>query len=466
MKTKKDILNWIEQNQAEYIKMSDEIWENPEIALKEFKASKMQADYLETRGFQITWGSGGLPTAFIAEWGKGKPILGILGEYDALKNLSQKNQPTQDPIVPGGLGHGCGHNLMGVGCMAAALGIKQWLEANHRTGTIRYYGCPAEEILAGKVYMARDGAFNDLDAALNFHPGHTNSPGKGSAVGLNNLKFRFHGITAHAGGAPHLGRSALDAVELMNVGVNYLREHVETSVRIHYVITHGGDLPNIVPSEAEVWYFVRAPERSMVDEVTDRVRKIAQGAAMMTETTHEEIFHAGCYPVLPNFYLADLQYKNMQEIGPIDFTDEEKAYARTIRDSYPPEVTHSIFIELKIPAELEKEAIYGDNYPASDEGEVGGGSTDIGDVSWITPTGALSTATCATAPGHNWGWVATCGMSIGHKGMLHAAKILAATAIDLYDDPEHLRKTHEEFEKATAGKPYQSPLPPNAVLPA
>jgi aminobenzoyl-glutamate utilization protein B len=465
MLTKKDIFNWIEQNQADYTKMSDEIWENPEIALKEFKASKLQADYLEAQGFRITWGSGGMPTAFIAEWGKGKPIIGILGEYDALKNLSQKNQPTQEPMVPGGLGHGCGHNLMGVGCMAASLGVKHWLESNKKEGTIRYYGCPGEEILAGKVYMARDGAFDDLDAAFNFHPSITNSTSYGSAVGLNNLKFRFHGITAHAGGAPHLGRSALDAVELMNVGVNYLREHVETSTRIHYVITHGGDLPNIVPSEAEVWYFVRAPERSLVDEVTDRVRKIAKGAAMMTDTTCEEIFHAGCYPVLPNFYLADLQYKNMQEIGPINFTGEEKAYAKTIRDAFPKEVTHNIFTELHLPPEQEDEPLFGDNYPATDEGDVAGGSTDIGDVSWITPISAINTATCTLVPGHNWSWVATCGMSIGHKGMMHAAKILAASAIDLYEDPEHIRKAREEFEKATAGKPYKTPLPKNAVLP-
>jgi aminobenzoyl-glutamate utilization protein B len=465
MLTKKDVLNWIEQNQATYTKMSDEIWENPEIALKEFKASKLQADYLEDQGFRITWGSGGMPTAFIAEWGKGKPIIGILGEYDALKNLSQKNQATQEPIVPGGLGHGCGHNLMGVGCMAATVGVKRWLETNNKEGTVRYYGCPAEEILLGKVYMARDGVFNDLDAALNFHPGHINAPSKASAVGLNNLKFRFHGITAHAGGSPHLGRSALDAVELMNVGVNYLREHVETSTRIHYVITHGGDLPNIVPSEAEVWYFVRAPERALINEVTDRVRKIAQGAAMMTDTTYEEIFHGGCYPVLANHYLADLQFQNMQEIGPIDFTEQEKAYARTIRDAYPKEISHSIFLDFHLAPEMESEALFGGNYPATDEGEVAGGSTDIGDVSWITPISQLGTATCATAPGHNWGWVATCGMSIGHKGMMHAAKILAASAIDLYDNPEHLHKAREEFEKATLGKPYKTPLTKNAVLP-
>ena len=285
MKTKQDVIRWLEENQAVFTRMSDEIWDHPEIALKEFHASRLQAEALEDEGFRITWGSGGMPTAFIAEWGSGKPVIGILGEYDALKNLSQKSQPTQEPIVPGGLGHGCGHHLLGTGGLAAAVAIKRWLQAGEITGTVRYYGCPAEEILAGKVYMARDGAFDDLDAALNFHPGSINTTSKGSMVALNNLKFRFFGKAAHAGASPHMGRSALDAVELMNVGVNYLREHVPTTTRMHYVITHGGDLPNIVPAVAEVWYFVRAPERAQVDAVTDRVRKVAQGAALMTETT-------------------------------------------------------------------------------------------------------------------------------------------------------------------------------------
>jgi len=223
MKTKQDVIRWLEENQAVYTRMSDEIWDHPEIALKEFHASRLQADALEAEGFRVTWGSGGMPTAFIAEWGSGKPVIGFLGEYDALKNLSQKSQPVQEPIVPGGLGQGCGHHLLGVGGLAAAVAVKRWLEAGAVPGTVRYYGCPAEEILAGKVYMARDGAFDDLDAALNFHPGSINTTSKGSMVALNNLKFRFFGKAAHAGASPHMGRSALDAVELMNVGVNYLR---------------------------------------------------------------------------------------------------------------------------------------------------------------------------------------------------------------------------------------------------
>ncbi len=465
MQTKRDLLDWLDANQAIFTQMADEIWANPEVALEEVKASRLQAEVLEEHGFQISWGSGGLPTAFIASWGKGKPVIGFIGEYDALKGLSQKAQPTQEPITPGDPGHACGHNLLGTGALAAALVIKNWLEEHGKEGTVRYYGCPAEETLVGKVYMARDGAFDDLDAAFNFHPGYTNSPSKGSMVGLNNLKFRFHGKSAHAGGAPHLGRSALDAVELMNVGVNYLREHVEENVRIHYAITHGGDLPNVVPPEAEVWYFVRAPHRDQVDAVTNRVRKIAQGAAMMTETTVEEIFITGCYNVLNNAYLADLQYANMQEIGEIAFTDEEKAFARQVGAGYPAEQVEGMYKSLHIPDELHGEPLIGANFPAQDEGRFETGSTDVGDVSWITPLSWLNTACFAIgATGHSWGIVATCAGSIGHKGMLHAAKTMALTAMDLFQDPQHLRKAREEFEAATKDKPYKTPLPPNATF--
>jgi len=473
MLSKQDILHWLDQNQSALIKIADDHWENPEIALKEFRAARLEADYLEGLGFKVTWGSGGMPTAFIAEWGSGNPIIGFLGEYDALLNLSQKNIPTQDPVTPGGLGHGCGHNLLGVGALGAVAAVKTWLQENKTSGTVRYYGCPAEEILAGKVYMARDGAFNDLDAAFNFHPSTMNSASKGGAVALNNIKFRFHGRAAHAGGSPHLGRSALDAVELMNIGANYLREHVESSTRIHYVITHGGDLPNIVPPEAEVWYFLRAPERKYLDEVTDRIRKIAQGAALMTETTMEEIFHTGCYNVLSNYYLADLQYKNMQEIGPIHFSSQEIEFASLLNQQYPKEMIDDSLKEVNkglkkhgipeldsLPCLLEK------NYPSMDEGEVMTGSTEVGDVSWITPLSMLWT-TCAAsaAPSHNWGFTASCGTSIGHKGMLHAAKVMALSAIDLFAEPEHLPRIRAEFEKAIKGKPYVTPLPAHARLP-
>ncbi len=463
MKSKEMMLEWLDANQSDFTEMADRIWEKPEIALKEHFASKLQADYLAGKGFKITWKVGGMPTAFVAEWGEGKPILGFLGEYDALGNLSQKRQPDPEPETPGGPGQACGHNLLGTGVLAAAVATQAWLVENKLPGTIRYYGCPAEEILAGKVYMARDGVFDDLDAALNYHPGSINHPSKGSMVALNNMKFRFHGRSAHAGGSPHLGRSALDAVELMNVGANYMREHVESNVRIHYVITNGGDAPNIVPPEAEVWYYVRAPQRATVEAVTERLRKIAQGAAMMTETTMEELFITGCYNVLNNHYLADLQYENMKLIGPIHFTDEEMAFAERVNSNYPPEIRGK---KMDLGKEYENLPLIGDNFPSKDEGVFMTGSSDVGDVSWITPLAMLWTAASAVyATGHSWGITACSGTSIGHKGMLHAAKTLALTAADLVTNSEHLQKARAEFDEKTQDNPYKTPLPDWAKLP-
>ncbi|HEY9075723.1 MAG TPA: amidohydrolase [Anaerolineaceae bacterium] len=465
MKTKTDVLDWLNEHTAEFTRISDAIWDNPEAGHREFFASKLQADYLEREGFKITWDIAGLQTAFIAEWGEGRPIIGFAGEYDALNNLSQKNQPHPEPVIPGGLGHGCGHNLLGTGCMASAAAVRRWLESTNSPGTVRYYGCPSEENTYGKTFMARAGVFNDLDAAFNYHPMSYNYPSKGSAVGVNEIRFRFHGRTAHAGASPHLGRSALDAVELMNVGVNYLREHVSSNVRIHYVITHGGDLPNIVPSEAEVWYLIRAHKRDEHDEVTERVRKIAQGAALMTETTCEEHFISACSSVLSNHTLADLQYANMQVVGPIEFTEEEKAYAQAINDHYPKAVAEASWDEMKLPPEIRGRPLYGENFPAMDEGKIETGSTDVGDLSQITPVSMLNTTCWASGvPGHSWGNTATGRMSIGHKGMLHAAKVMALSAIDLYNDPSLLQKVRAEFETATKDHPYRCPLP-DSVLP-
>jgi aminobenzoyl-glutamate utilization protein B len=308
MKTKQDVIRWLEANRARFTAVSDEIWATPEIAFQEFKASQLQADLMEEEGFAVTWDIAGMNTAFVAEWGADSPVIGFAGEYDALPGLSQKKQPSQEPLVEGGPGHGCGHNLLGTGCLAAAVAVKRWLEATGTPGTVRYYGCPAEEKGGGKSFMARAGVYNDLDAAFNFHPFNANVASKGSTLAIAELKFRFHGVPAHAAVAPHMGRSALDAVELMNVGVNYLREHIPDKARIHYVITHGGDVPNIVPAQAEVWYFVRAPRPDQVEQITERVRKVAQGAALMTETTLEEIFGGANANVLNNHYLADLQF--------------------------------------------------------------------------------------------------------------------------------------------------------------
>jgi aminobenzoyl-glutamate utilization protein B len=473
LQTKRDVIHWLEDNRQQFIDISDAIWVHPEVAWHEFEASKLQADFLQAEGFRIRWDIGGINTAFAAEWGAGQPIVGFLGEYDALAGLSQKNQPTKEPLSAGDPGQGCGHNLLGTGCLASAVALKRWLEASGRAGTVRYYGCPAEEQISGKTFMARDGAFDDLDAAFNYHPSTMNMPGKGSAVGVYDLVFRFHGTAAHAGGSPHKGRSALDAVELMNVGVNFLREHVAEKVRIHYAITHGGDLPNVVPPEAEVWYFVRAHERQELDEVADRVRKCAQGAAIMTETTYDEVFRGACSSVLNNHYLADLHYEAMQFVGPIEFTADEMAYAQEINDAYPEDNARDAFKSLKVPEDWEErvaalagQPLLGDNFPAWNADNIGTGSTDVGDVSWITPLTMIRTACFATgAAGHSWGIAATCGMSIGHKGMMHAAKVMAVAAMDLWLDPAHLRKAREEFERETQDRPYRSPLPDGVQAP-
>jgi aminobenzoyl-glutamate utilization protein B len=467
MRTKEDVIRWLDANQSRFTAMSDAIWERPEVAWQEFCSSKLQADFLAAEGFRATWDLGGINTAFVAEWGSGRPILGFLGEYDALAGLSQKKQPTEEPVVAGGPGHGCGHNLLGTGCLASAVALKEWLAATGSKGTVRYYGCPAEEQISGKTFMARTGAFDDLDAALNYHPDRVNMPGKGSQVGVYDLVFRFHGRTAHAGGAPHQGRSALDAVELMNVGANYLREHITEKTRIHYVITNGGRLPNVVPDEAEVWYFVRAHKRSELDDVAARVRKIAQGAALMTETTLEERFRGACSNVLNNHVLADLHYEAMKLVGPIAFTAEERAFARKINDAFPPENARSVFEKMQVPPEsrmkvaaLMGEPLIGENFPAWDEHHIGTGSTDVGDVSWITPLSMLRTACAATgAPGHSWAVAATGATSIGHKGMMHAAKVMALAAIDLVERPETLARARREHEERTREEPYTSPIP-------
>jgi aminobenzoyl-glutamate utilization protein B len=465
-----EIIHWLEENQTTYSEMADQIWATPEVAWQEFKSSRLQADYLESEGFSITWEIGGLNTAFVAEWGQGTPILGFIGEYDALPGLSQKVQPTQSPLEEGANGHGCGHNLLGTGAVAGAVAVQKWLQSSDKPGTVRYYGCPAEEKGSGKVFMARAGEFDDLDAALNFHPAYLNMADKGSAVGVNAIYYRFYGRTAHAGGSPEEGRSALDAVELMNVGVNYLREHVKDDVRIHYIITEGGKAPNIVPDEAEVYYYIRAAKQDYLAEVVERVRKVAEGAAMMTETRVEARFEEGCSPVLNNHYLADLQYQAMELIGPIRFSQEEKEFAQQINDAFPG--SNEDYIERQVdyfkPApemvemfdQFRDQPLIGANFPSLDAAKVMTGSTDVGDLSLVTPVSMLETTCFPTgSPGHTWGEVASSGMTIGHKGMMHAAKIMAITAMELYANPEHLPKIRAEFEQRTGGKPYVSPIP-------
>ena len=460
----RELEEWLDERQNRFIAISDEIWANPELALAEFKACQLQADSLAADGFTITRNVGGLPTAFMAEFtqGEGGPKIGFLGEYDALPGLSQEKSPVQLPIVPDGPGHGCGHNLLGTASLAATVTIKEWLQHTGQPGTVRYYGCPAEETGEGKGFMARAGAFADLDAALTWHPGTTNTVWAGSSLAVNNIKYRFKGRTAHAAANPETGRSALDAVELMNIGVNFLREHIPDPARIHYVITNGGGAPNVVPGEAEVWYFIRSPERYQVDELTVRVRKVAEGAALMTETELTEIFQAGSYNMLTNQVLADRMQAVIEELGPIEFEDAERDYARTIAEAFPESLRLALLKMSKEPAAWLDAGLPDRTLPIRDRGETMSGSTDVSDVSWNTPTAQFST-TCfpLATPGHSWAITSTGGMSIGHKGMIHAAKVLSIVCAELFEQPDLLAAAKAEFAEATAGRPYVCPIPAN-----
>ncbi len=409
---------------------------------------------------------GELPTAFVASWGTGKPVIGILGEYDALPGLSQGLSADRQALVNGGPGHGCGHNLFGTACLGAALSIKTAMEAGNVPGTIRYYGCPAEETLVGKTFMARAGLFDDLDAALSWHPGSTNSIWAGSSLAMNSFKVNFHGMASHAGVAPHMGRSALDGAMLMDVGVNYLREHIIPEARIHSVITSGGQAPNVVPAYAQIWYFVRAPRRDQVDEIYARVLKIAEGAALMSGTSHDSDFVTGCSELLSNRVISNLLLEKMEAIDDLRFTEQERAFAKDLQSTFPAGSIRNAFdrAQSSTTAELDSAAmddpLWEDILPHVEDPGVSSGSTEVGDVSQITPTGQLRTCCWPLGtPPHSWQTVASSGSSIGFKGMLFAAKALALAGYDLMTKPDLLAAAKAEFERDQQGKAYLSPLP-------
>lgn len=464
MSSEERVLNFLEANQDRLVELAKNIWEHPELGQKEVHASKLIADQLERAGFSVSMGVGQLPTAFVATWGEGRPIIGILGEYDALPSLSQKVSPVKDPIVEESPGHGCGHNLLGVGALGAALAVKAAMEQGGIKGTIRYYGCPAEETLVGKVFMAREGVFDDLDAAITWHPGFVNSVWAATSTAMNSFKVNFHGVAAHAGGSPESGRSALDGVQLMDVGVNYMREHVIQDARIHCVITEGGKAPNVVPPYAQVWYYVRAPNGEQVESIYAWMLDIAQGAALMTGTTYDIDFLTGCYNTLPNDVIGDLLLEKLRKIGVPKYTDEERDLAHKLQETFPPGAIEKSLKRYGMTREEVGDPlceIIADPY---DKGKVLGGSTDVGDVSYITPTAQITTCCQALGtPGHSWQNVVTSGSSIGSKGMMLAAKAMALSALDLETRPDVLQAARAEFEEKTEGKKYVSSLPEGAV---
>jgi aminobenzoyl-glutamate utilization protein B len=465
--SKSDALAWIDEHDDRLIDAGQRIWETPELGLHEEESAQILIDELTEAGFEVESGVGDMPTAFVATYGEGAPKIGILGEYDALPGLSQHVSAERDPIEPGEPGHGCGHNLFGTAGVGAAIGIKEQIEAGDLDGTIVFFGCPAEETLVGKTYMARAGAFDDLDASVTWHPSHLSTPRKGRSNALNSLTFTFEGLSSHSAGAPEAGRSALDAVELMNTGVEFMREHVSDDARLHYAITDGGNAPNVVPDTATVWYYVRAPDREEVERNTEWLRDVAEGAALMTQTEVEERFLTGCYDYRANDVVTEVIWENMAALGAIDYDDEDYAFAADLKETVDEDSIESSLEDLPEEAyeAVRDEPLYPEPIETYDEDVMSHGSTEVSDVSWITPTGQFQAATWAVGtPGHSWQAVAANG-DFGLKGMLYAAKVIAGTVYDLFDDPDTLAAAREEFDEEIGDDAYETPLPEDAEPP-
>ena len=445
--------------------LATRLWETPELGLHEHESARTLVEPLEDAGFEIERGVGGMPTAFVASYGDESPTIGLLGEYDALPGLSQRVSAERDPVEPSGPGHGCGHNLFGTAGVGAALAVKEAIDAG-LPGTIRFYGCPAEEILYGKVAMARAGAFDAIDAALTWHPGDLSTPQLGSHTALDSIQFTFEGVSAHAAASPDSGRSALDAVSLLNTGTEYMREHVSDDARIHYSITEGGDAPNVVPATATVWYYVRAPTRGEVERLSTWLTDIADGAALMTQTDVTKRYVTGCHETLPNETLAAIFRDVMGAVGPIPYTEANREFAASLQATLDSERVgtrlESVPDDVITPdhkAEIRSHSLYAEPLDAYDAGTVSGGSTDVGDVSWLCPTAQFRAATWPIGtPPHSWQAVAANG-DFGAKGMIFAAKVLAGAAVSLLRNPETLERAVEEFAVATKDRAYRSPLP-------
>ncbi len=429
--------------------LARKIWSWAEPGYQEKHSAGLLADTLEAAGFKVERGVAKIPTAFVATIGSGQPIIGILGEYDALPGLTQEAVPYRQPREGTGYGHGCGHHLFGVASATACLALAEPIKTGRIKGTLRFYGCPAEEGGAAKVFMTRAGLFDDCDAVLHWHPGSRNSAGTASCLARIAVKFRFHGSSAHASGAPDKARSALDAVELTNHAAQLLREHTPDFTRIHHVITDGGAAPNVVPDFAEVYYYIRHPKSDVVSKLYPRLLKCAQAGALATETKLEVIYLGGTMELLPNETLARLASDQLRKLNDIAYDEEERKFAlriqETLADAPPLETVTQV---------------------DDSSGQVTKGSTDVGDVSWVTPTVGFTTACWVPGtPGHSWQAVAAGGMTIGKKGMMLAARVLAATASDLFADPQLLQAAKAEHQKRRAGRKYQPLLEPNQQPP-
>lgn len=433
--------------------LSRRIWECPETAYQEKRACGLTACFLREEGFRVEVGAGGVPTAIQAVWGKGRPVIGLLGEYDALPGMSQQEAAHREPVREGACGHACGHNLLAAATVGGAVGIKAELAARGLPGTIIFYGCPAEEVLTGKPFMAKGGCFGELDAALAWHPGRVNRAAASRSCGLDGIKFLYRGIAAHAAFDPWNGRSALDAVQLLNTAAEFMREHVRQDVRIHYVITEGGVAPNIVPVSSEVWYYVRALKRSTIKEVRERLIEAAKGAAMMTGTTLKIKPLGGCYPMMGNRVLAEVLDKALRSTAQEEWTREEIRFAEALNQESKEQWERAVR-ENKLSKDVQ---LFTGVAPIAEETTFD--STDVGDVAHLVPTGFFTTATsCLGAPGHSWQVTACSGSSVGRKGMIYAAKTMAAAGVMLFENPKLLQEAQKEFLKEMNGESYVCPV--------
>jgi aminobenzoyl-glutamate utilization protein B len=443
VRKKQEAVAAVEARRADLVSLADKVWAYAETALRETRSAALLADYAEAQGFRVERGVAGLPTAFVASYGEGRPVIAVLGEYDALPALSQKAVPRKEPVLAGAAGHGCGHNLFGAASLGAAVAVKDLIAARKLSGTVRFYGTPAEEAVGGKIYMVREGLFRDVDVALAWHPSDRTRADMQGGQALVDMMVEYHGRTAHAAADPWNGRSAADAAELFTHGLNMMREHVKPSVRMHYVIVDAGDVPNVVPDHARVWVWARDFERRGVDEVVERLRKVAEGAALMAGVQGGLRVQGGDYEILINETGARLLHQNLTWLGPLRYTPEEEAFGKA----------------LQAAAGVEARGLDGSIDPLEGQ-EKEGGSTDVGDVSWNVPTLHLSMATAPRGvPWHAWPVVAAGGMSIGHKGLMQASKTLAATMVDLFDDPAARAAVRAEFETKTKGFVYKPAIP-------
>lgn len=471
---KEKALSAIDEKRNSLTALSDAIWEHPELKFQEKKSAELLCRMLKENGFEVECGLAGIPTAFSGKFGNGGPVIGILGEFDALAGMSQKaGAVLKEPLPGNGCGHGCGHNLLGTGSLAAAIAVKRYLEQTGRPGTVIYFGCPGEEGGSGKAFMARDGVFGDLDAALSWHPGMYNMVWSFSTLANVQLCYHFTGKSAHAAVSPHLGRSALDALELMNIGVQFLREHIIPEARIHYAITNaGGASPNVVQAEAEALYLIRAPKNAQVQEIQDRVNNIARGAALMSGVSVEIRMEKSCSNIVVNRTLEEILYRNLKEVPMPELTKEEEAFAGKIQKTIEGRQTMAEFFEKsmgpkgrELGAEYDKQGIYRFIMPYNPSQKPLSGSSDVGDVSWICPTSQILAATCAGGTvEHSWQMVAQGKTSAAHKGMLYAGKVLAGAAIDLLEHPDWIAKAKEEHLAQIGPSGYQ-PLLTKEVMP-